>query len=271
MRAPSPHFNSQIEALPSELLTAICSWLDTPVLARLQQVSKAWNSIVRCDAVLKPLCVEKGLLNSLQETLEDLRKPNRPSTSSDLQSDGDLYSYLRRQGWTDNEFTSYWSLLLGYEQRCRGLPFRERQSRHPQGDWSASSVPSLHKRFIFPMLEDPEDEGHASESIRRIKIDQIDRCLITTGHGGLKTTCIDTGELLWCEESVRAYAHLEYDQGWATTCSNAAIPSSFDIWRFDRLSVTDGTSRRGVLNKFSALQCSRQPRAYRMQFPHLAV
>lgn len=210
---------------------------------------------------MRKICVREDILPDCSQGLEDLNKPYRSELPLDKhRSLGHRYSKLREQGYTREELKSYWSLLRAKTLRLKGLPFRKEIGR---------SVPTKHKQYICSVPWTMEGDG----GVHRMVIDQTQRLIITTheDQGGLKVTCMDTGELLWHSDSLPGCADLEYSEGWAATTQHPAeSPTKIQIWRLDVL-WRRRSSERGVLRRFGAVACPQTIARYRFSFPHLVV
>ena len=85
--------------------------------------------------------------------------------------------------------------------------------------------------------------------------------LSTSQRGGVKVTCMDTGELLWhiAPGQVRPYAHLEYHERTGTAVWDR-YENALEVWR------VDDNGPRGSLMQVAVLQHDCETRGY--QFSH---
>ena len=110
-----------------------------------------------------------------------------------------------------------------------------------------------------------------TEQVWRIKLDPFDESIITTGRrGGVRAMDAHTGEALWWipVNQTGRFPHLEFSNGWMIFDRLGY----FEVWRSERL-VEDlaDEARRGAFQRFTILDPPRDVRAFRFQYPSLAV
>lgn len=96
----------------------------------------------------------------------------------------------------------------------------------------------------------------------------IDNLLISSGQrGGIRVVDIMSGEVLWRldRQMTRNFPHIEYDRGQLIF---DRIGHGLEIWRKSWLT---GVGGRGEFRLHSSLSSPHSTRAFRFQFPTLAV
>jgi hypothetical protein len=112
-----------------------------------------------------------------------------------------------------------------------------------------------------------------NHAIWRFKADFKRRLFISTSHaGGLNVTDMDTGRILWqlpsildsdTEDSVRPYAHLEYQDGMAVFDREG---DAVEVWQTDQ----EGTAR-GEFRRVAVLDHECQTRGFQLSYWTLVV
>lgn len=197
---------------------------------------------------MKTLCHRIRFLDA-DQTIEDLRKPaiSAPSSSNTTaRSDGHTHSGWKISGRDEADLVSYKTLLAG--------SWRLHHAKH-RADLSHKGGTNL---------------AHSVEPWR-IKIDHIDNVILATSTIDSRMYVIDmeTGHPLSTEfdPQIRAYTHLEADQGWIVYTLTS---TTFRISCFER--NTDVTQpRRGHLVSQGTLHAIHPVAAYRLIFPYLLV
>lgn len=176
--------------------------------------------------------------------------------------------------------TSYWSCLSAKSFRHLGLPFRS------DGNVPLKKVPSLCKAYDFIQLEsqgnDEQDRPRSNSSyeVHDFKVDPLNRVVITTSYsgGGLRVTCLDTGALLWHDETIPSRSFLELSDEMVVTCQGSPFagpgsqpPSQIQLWLFKSQSSAEAASERGRLDKLATIQCSATVTALGFHHPYLAA
>lgn len=87
----------------------------------------------------------------------------------------------------------------------------------------------------------------------------------------MRAVDIHTGRVLWRSDptDARPYPHLEFDNGWLVFDRDA--PGHFEIWRSARLVPDAHEAHRGEFVRYTILDVPEMVRAYRLQFPTLAL
>lgn len=85
--------------------------------------------LAESDSVTRALCIRQGFIQP-SETLESLNRPSEvvDPSGSIQRTDVYLFSKLQRQGYTNEDSVSYWSLLRAKLRNRRGQSFP--QSRY---------------------------------------------------------------------------------------------------------------------------------------------
>lgn len=119
----------------------------------------------------------------------------------------------------------------------------------------------------------------ADEEVWRIKLEYVrdsrspyENCLIESlASGGVRTLDIHTGAVLWSTGApdARPYPHLEFADGWLVFDRDA--PGHFEVWRSARLVPDAREAHRGEFVRYTILDVPEMVRAYRLQFPTLAL
>ncbi|UZJ51078.1 hypothetical protein CBS101457_000398 [Exobasidium rhododendri] len=103
----------------------------------------------------------------------------------------------------------------------------------------------------------------------RIKIDPIAKVLISSGQrGGIRVVDISTGEVLWRldRHMTRNFPHIEYDRGHLVF---DRVGHGIEVWKTP-YSILNPVGR-GCFALHATLDSSHPTRAFRLQFPILAV
>ncbi|PPQ66349.1 hypothetical protein CVT24_007186 [Panaeolus cyanescens] len=257
--------------LPPELILQILSYFDLHTLAILATLNKSWQNFVRENenTIYHSAAFLEGYLPVFGWTLDD------PRTKS-------LYS----------ERT--WLGITNWREFCQ----RRRQIDNSWIGKGPSSVVQYQKH---------RDSEHYRR-VHRIKVDEKAGYLINTSQiGGLAVTDLETDEILWSLPvwSVRAYAHLEYEQGyaifdrldgnkevWRRTCdidpagdesriNNPASafegydqdsrPDERQVMVRTHVNASFPPSGRGHFSPWAILHMPEPSRAYRFVYPNLLV
>ncbi|KAI9710594.1 MAG: hypothetical protein M1828_002145 [Chrysothrix sp. TS-e1954] len=122
-------------------------------------------------------------------------------------------------------------------------------------NWQAD-VPVYHESLI----------GAESPPAWRCRVDYARRLLLCTQRrGGLSIYDLDNGDILnYLDPTIApAYAHLEYDQGYA--CWNSWL-DPIEVWRHD-----DAGLKRGHFHKVAVLDHDQPTRGFMLRWPSLCV
>lgn len=163
-------------------------------------------------------------------------KVDRPPTTRD-------FSFLTHQ----NCFTYYYHGVNSWKDLCK----RQIQLRN-----NYTSAPTPVTRESIYQVE--------LAQVWRFRPDFKRRFIISTSElGGVSVTDMDTGQELWCEETVREFAHLEYDMETGTAAWDS-VGDIVEVWRVDEM-------RRGVFNRIKVLEHDCQTRGFQIGYGNLSV
>ena len=135
-----------------------------------------------------------------------------------------------------------------------------------------NSWKDLCKRQVLLRKNITSETPVTRESIYQVDLSQVwrfrpdfkRRFIISTSElGGVSVTDMDSGEELWCEETVREFAHLEYDMETGTAAWDA-IGDIVEVWRVDE-------TQRGVFNRIEVLEHDCQTRGFQIGYGNLSV
>ncbi|KAK3618704.1 hypothetical protein LTR56_003982 [Elasticomyces elasticus] len=211
-------------ALPPELVLRILEFTPLPTLNSLTRSSKAWHDFI-----------DKTHQDAIYTAYNKTYIPNKPGNSP-------------------SSFSRYLEGDLSPKLLC------ERQTLLSQ-NWNSSNP--LTSESVFQVGDD---------AVWRIRADFQRRFLLSTSlGGGLYVTDMDTGELIWrlpstltrTWDSVRPYAHLEYENGTAVFDREG---NALEVWRTD----VDGLSR-GEFKRIAVLPHDCQTRGFHLAGGTLCV
>ncbi|KAK5703832.1 hypothetical protein LTR97_002845 [Elasticomyces elasticus] len=211
-------------ALPPELVLRILEFTQLPTLNSLTRSSKAWHNFI-----------DKTHQDAIYTAYNKTYLPNKAGKSS-------------------SSFSRYLEGNLSPKLLC------ERQTLLSQ-NWNSPNP--LTSDSVFQV---------GSDAVWRIRADFQRRFLLSTSlGGGLYVTDMDTGELIWrlpstltrTWDSVRPYAHLEYEDGTAVFDREG---NALEVWRTD----VDGLPR-GEFKRIAVLPHDCQTRGFHLAGGTLCV
>ncbi|KAJ5620386.1 hypothetical protein N7510_004370 [Penicillium lagena] len=216
--------------LPPEIVLRVLEFSSVSALASLTAVSKAWNEFI-------DVTHQEAIYTSESKTAQPLGGSRDLSFLSDSRSFSKLF-----------ENTASWKDLCKYQT----LLARNWAKQHP----------STHE-WAMQIGNDP---------VWRFRADFKRRIFISTSHaGGLNVTDMDTGRILWRlpstldrdEDSVRPFAHLEYQDGMAVFDREG---DAVEVWQTD----LEDTSR-GEFRRTAVLSHNCQTRGFQLSYWTLCV
>lgn len=285
----------RLTSLPTELSLLVLSFLDPPSLCRCQEVCKAWQSLAVKDGVWRSVALNLGYLPPGVIRAQDLCEPpadvrwcsNTNAYSLDYVKGVEPVHTQVRQGesvdypslLTTSSARGYYDGLVSFQDLCiRKWRVDARWSATREHETGAlwELQPEMRLIDAAPPLVRPatdleeevvEEEGR---DVWRIKLDPVDRTIISTGQrGGVRVLCLDTKQVLWRlpQLATRQYPHVEFDRGFMVF--DRMGHGHFEVWRAQRLAGADG--QRGHFDHYATLASPRPPRALRFQYPNLVV
>ncbi|CAL5870915.1 uncharacterized protein PFLUO_LOCUS5157 [Penicillium psychrofluorescens] len=216
--------------LPPEIVLRVLEFSPISALASLTAVSKAWNEFI-------DVTHQEAIYTSESKTTQP------PGASRDLSFLSDSLSFSKL-----SENTASWKDLCKYQT----LLTRNWAKQHP----------AVHE-WAMQIGNDP---------VWRFRADFKRRIFVSTSHaGGLNVTDMDTGRLLWRlpstldrdEDSVRPFAHLEYQDGMAVFDREG---DAVEVWQTD----LEDTSR-GEFRRTAVLSHDCQTRGFQLSYWTLCV
>lgn len=212
-----------LRLLPSELVLRILDFTSAESLARLTSLNTSWHTFI-------------------DKTHQDSIYSSPTKTSHPLGAKD--FSWLRESSshskWLRPEEIASWKDL------CKRQTLLERNWKRKQ--------PEL-RESIIQVGDVP---------IWRFKPDFKRRLILSTSQGGaFKVTDMDSGNLLWSLESVRPFAHLEYQDGTAVWDREG---NAVEVWRTEQ----EGTSR-GEFKQVAILPHESTTRGFQLSFDTLCV
>ncbi|KAL9097721.1 MAG: hypothetical protein Q9165_000047 [Trypethelium subeluteriae] len=212
-----------LNQLPSEILLQIIDYLPIHSIAALVQTSRGWHEFINQDH-------QDHIYHS---------KAGLPPASS-----RDIASFLERSP----SFARYFDNVSTWKQLCKKQALLTR-------NWTSNR----------PVVRESLIHVHG-DAIWRFRPDLKNRWFMSTSViGGIAVTDMDTGQRLWHlpEDSVRQYAHLEYDKGWAVWDKEE---NALEIWK-----VVQSEGRRGQFEQVAILHHDCETRGFHLVYPTLCV
>ncbi|OGE52708.1 hypothetical protein PENARI_c009G02671 [Penicillium arizonense] len=216
--------------LPPEIVLQILEFAPVSALASLTATSKAWHQFI-------DITHQEAIYTS------DSKTSQPPGGSRDFSFLSDTHSFAKVF-----ENTTSWKDL------CKRQTLLAR-------NWANTRPVS--QESVLQVGNDP---------VWRFKADFKRRFFVSTSHaGGLNVTDMDTGDILWRlpsvldtdGDSVRPYAHLEYQDGMAVFDSEG---DSVEVWQTDQ----EG-AKRGEFRRIAILNHDCQTRGFQLSHWNLCV
>lgn len=225
-----------LSILPPELILQVIDLLPLSATARLTRVSRAWHSFI-----------DTTHQNRIYSSSS---KVSRPSTLANIHD----FSFLDAPGTT---FTHPYGHVTGWKDLAR------RQTL-------------LHRNIVASCPETRESvfQVGALSKVWRFKPDFRRRFFLSTSElqGGVDVTDMSDGRRLWRDESVREYAHLEYDAETGTAAWDA-FGDVVEVWRLvdPENQNENGGQHRGVFRQIAVLRHDVQIRGFELSHGNLCV
>ncbi|KAJ6121255.1 hypothetical protein N7512_003720 [Penicillium capsulatum] len=211
--------------LPPEIVLRVLEFAPIAVLASLTSVSKAWHQFI-------DVTHQEAIYASESKTIHPSATGTR-SLSPILQSKSASFAKLF-------EGTSSWKDLC----KRQTLLSRNWDTQQPVSQESVLQV--------------------GNHPVWRFRPDFKRRFFVSTSHAaGLNVTDMDTGRIIWHLPSVRAYAHLEYQDGMAVFDREG---DAVEVWQTD----LDGCAR-GEFRRIAILNHECQTRGFQLSYWTLCV
>ncbi|KAJ5216681.1 uncharacterized protein N7469_011546 [Penicillium citrinum] len=221
-----------LAVFPPEIVLRILEFSSVSTLAALTVSSKAWHQFI-------DLTHQEAIYNSKSKDLQSSRCPRGSSTS--LSDDAHTYSRLFEQ-------TESWKDLC----KRQTLLASNWADRHP-----------MTQESVLQIGNDP---------VWRFRPDFKRRFFVSSSHaGGLNVTDMDTGRILWRlpssldtdSDSVRPYAHLEYQDGMLVFDREG---DAVEVWQADQEDAA-----RGEFRRIAILNHDCQTRGFQLSYSTLCV
>jgi hypothetical protein len=145
-----------------------------------------------------------------------------------------------------HSFTKIWQGTESWKDLCKRQTLLARNWAEPR---------PINRESILQVGNDP---------VWRFRADFKRRFFISSSHaGGLNVTDMDTGKILWHEDGVRPYAHLEYQDGMVVFDSDG---DSIEVWQADQPGA-----KRGEFQRIARLNHDCQTRGFQLSYWTLCV
>lgn len=224
--------------LPSEIVLRILDFCNVSSLASLTRLAKSWNIFIdhtHQNAIYAPHVLPLPHL-------------------LDAQGPKDLSSYST----SSLAFSPYFKDIECWKELCR-------RQRLLSASWERTSPSSSNTTIAQPITRESTVQI-GSDPIWRFRPDFKHRIILSTSQmGGMNVTDMDNGERLWSldPDSVRPFAHLEYDDGTAVWDREG---NAVEVWR----TGLDGLAR-GEFRRVAILECERMTRGFQLSYGTLCV
>jgi hypothetical protein len=235
--APVVIIADPLTVVPPEIVLRILDFAPVSALASLTAVSPAWHQFI-----------DKTHQQAIYSSPTKTSQPHKTYEPLGRARD---FSFV--EDYTS--FSKFFNNLTSWKDLCRRQTLLAR-------NW-ALSQPVTRESIL-------QVNNHA---IWRFKADFKRRLFISTSHaGGLNVTDMDTGRILWqlpsildsdTEDSVRPYAHLEYQDGMAVFDREG---DAVEVWQTDQ----EGTAR-GEFRRVAVLDHECQTRGFQLSYWTLVV
>lgn len=217
-----------LQLLPSELVLRILEFTSPACLSQLTRLNKSWNTFIdkiHQDAIYSA----KITPTSSQHGFHDFSSFDDDSSS----------------------FTRFYSGVSSWKELCKRQTLLAR-------NWSR-------KRPITRELVVGAGSS-TRDPVWRFRPDFKRRIILSTHHtGGMKVIDMDNAQIIWslCHQSVRPYAHLEYEDGTAVWDREG---NALEVWRTDQPG-----GRRGEFQHIMTLDHTSQTRGFQLSYDNLCV
>lgn len=217
-----------LQLLPSELVLRILEFTSSTSVSRLTRLNRSWNTFIDTthqDAIYSA----KIHQNSKQSNFHDFTSFNESSSS----------------------FANYYAAITSCKDLCKRQTLLAR-------NWSRKCP--VTRELVIGASTSTRDP------VWRFKPDFKRRIVLSTHHtGGMKVTDMDTDQVIWSlsPQTVRPYAHLEYQDGTAVWDREG---NALEVWRTDQ-----PEGQRGEFKRVAVLDHASQTRGFQLSFDNLCV
>lgn len=217
-----------LQLLPSELVLRILEFTSPESISRLLRLNSNWNKFID-ETHQDAIYFEKTYQDSSRKTFHDFSSFDDDSLS----------------------FTRYYSGVTSWKELCKRQILLAR-------NWSRKSP--ITRELVIGASSSTRDP------VWRFRPDFERRIVLSTHHtGGMKVTDMDSDRVIWSlnPQTVRPYAHLEYQDGTAVWDREG---NALEVWRTDQPG-----GQHGEFQRIAVLDHSSQTRGFQLSHDNLCV
>ncbi|CZT24253.1 uncharacterized protein RCC_09972 [Ramularia collo-cygni] len=217
-----------LHLLPAELVLRILEFTPLSGISSLTRLTRSWNTFIDTthqDAIYSA----KTSRNPNQRDFRDFSSFETDSSS----------------------FTRYYAGVTSWKDLCKRQTLLSK-------NWSRRSP--ITRELIIGSSSSTRDP------VWRFKPDFKRRLILSTHHtGDMKVTDMDTDQVIWSlsPQTVRPYAHLEYQDGTAVWDREG---NALEVWRTDQPGC-----QRGEFRRIAVLDHDSQTRGFQLSYDNLCV